>query len=118
MTALKITNGKGIHLAFDNNLTLSVQIGGGNYCDNYNEEIGYEHNKALPRSRTAEIAVWSPSGDMVKIGTDTVAGYVPIDTVLRLIPILQALPSNITDREISETMADFNPTDWAMELSA
>lgn len=32
-----ISNNKGFHVTFENGWTVSVQFGGGNYCDNYDE---------------------------------------------------------------------------------
>jgi hypothetical protein len=74
----KITFGKGFHVTFDNGWTVSVQIGGGNYCANYDEPIGgLALNSAyeLPPSATAEIAAWGPDGNWHDFGGDTVAGY-------------------------------------------
>src|SRR5262245_38291883 len=73
-----ISGRKGFHVTFDNGWTVSVQFGGGNYCDNYNEPIGGHHlNPAyeLPLSGTAEIAAWPAEGEWYDFGGDTVAGY-------------------------------------------
>ena len=67
--AFRITQGKGFHITFENGWTVSVQFGGGNYCDNYDMLIGDEYEQAGEEgSNTAECAVWGPDGDMVEYG--------------------------------------------------
>lgn len=62
----KITGKKGFHITFDNGYTVSVQFGPGNYCSNYDMEIGRDEELSGKRgSETAECAVWSRSGDMI-----------------------------------------------------
>ena len=46
---------KGFHMTFENGLTISVQWGAGNYCDNYNS--GDFTCRTDAHSNTAEIAV-------------------------------------------------------------
>jgi hypothetical protein len=85
---ISITGGKGVHFTFDNGWTLSIQIGGGNYSENYDFPIGKEKEGRLPPSSTAEIAYWPPSGEMQRFGGkdgDTVKGYVPFNEVLKWI---------------------------------
>ena len=85
MSELRITDAKGIHFTFDNGCTLSIQIGGGNYSDNYDFPIGKEREGRLPASSTAEIAYWPRSSTMQTFDSeypDTVKGYVPINEVL------------------------------------
>lgn len=95
MSEMRITDGKGVHFTFDNGITLSIQIGSGNYSENYNEPFMIEVPRGyqLPASKTAEIAVWADGGDMIDIGGDTVRGYVPVTDVLRFAEFLRALPN-------------------------
>lgn len=51
----KITDGKGFHLTFANGLTLSVQFGRGNYCQNRN----ITSDEQFLSSKDAEIAIWN-----------------------------------------------------------
>jgi hypothetical protein len=91
MGSLLITQGKGFHLAFENGVVLSVQIGGGNYCDNYDELVG-RNPSHLPASTTAEFAVWQSGRGMLEMPDgNTVAGYVPIEKVVKVIAKLSAL---------------------------
>ena len=62
----KITSKKGFHITFENNYTVSIQFGPGNYCDNYDREIG-EEEEASGRdgSTTAECAVWQGEGKLI-----------------------------------------------------
>lgn len=95
MTSMRITDGKGVHFTFDNGLTISIQIGGGNYSENYNEPIGarFDRGYVLPESSTAEIAVWGSDGNMLNIDGDIVKGYVPVGRVLDFVQYLRSLPS-------------------------
>jgi hypothetical protein len=88
MASIKITDGKGVQILFDNGYCISIQIGPGNYCDNYNMDAVAFYTVTRPRlpaSRTAEIAVLDKNGNMTSFGEDTVRGYVPINEVLDLI---------------------------------
>ena len=94
---LRITDGKGIHVEMGNGIVLSVQIGPGNYCDNYDEPFSARRDPKyrLPESRTAEIAVWfKGDGDMLDLPSgNTVAGRVDIGKIFDVIPQLSALES-------------------------
>ena len=94
---LRITDGKGTHVEMGNGIVLSVQIGPGNYCDNYDEPFSAQRDPKyrLPASRTAEIAVWfKGDGELMDLPSgDTVAGRVDIGKILKIIPKLDALES-------------------------
>lgn len=112
MAQMRITDGKGVHFTFANGITISIQIGGGNYGDNYNEPIGrfsQPDRYVLPPSSRAEIAIWGADGDMADIAGDMVRGYVPIEDVLRFVEFLRSLPSDLTKSEIELAVAPF---DW------
>ena len=102
-TQLRLTSGRGFHLNFPNGVTLSVQIGAGNYGDNYNHP--FDDKGPLPPSGRAEIAIWPTSGEMVTIDRDSVAGYVPIENVLSMVPMLSALPNGATATQIEDCVA-------------
>lgn len=83
-----------MHLVFDNGITLSIQIGHGNYCSNRNLSESADSN---PMSHDAEIAIWNANDQWLKIGdNDDVRGWVSIDAALTLATILKALPEDIT----------------------
>ena len=75
---------KGFQMTFPNGLTVSVQWGAGNYCDNhFPKDMDFTFSKDAV-SNTAEIAVISPEGEFIDpqtfyedaIDTDgMVAGY-------------------------------------------
>ena len=54
----RIMSNKGFHITFPNGITLSTQIGGGNYCDNYDFPIGKESQERGMESTTCELAIW------------------------------------------------------------
>ena len=62
MRGFKITRNKGFHITFDNDVTVSVQFGAGNYCQHHNEEIKSEIPKKDIESVDAEVAIWKKSG--------------------------------------------------------
>ena len=57
MGKFKSTDRKGFHMTFENGLTVSVQWGGGNYCEN-RDNMDFSCTKDM-ESKNAEIAVWS-----------------------------------------------------------
>lgn len=110
MAQMKITDGKGVHFTFENGLTISIQIGRSNYCDNYDwphYEVSREN--PLPPSSKAEIAVWSTEGEMIDIVDDCVKGYVPVEDVLRFTEFLRSLPSDLVKAEVELAV---RPFDW------
>lgn len=87
MTGFRITSQKGFHVTFENNWTVSVQFGPGNYCDNYDRKIGRdEKNCGETGSTTAETAVWGSDGSMIDRGDgDTVQARQTPAQVLELL---------------------------------
>ena len=88
----KITRKHGFHITFENGYTVSVQFGPGNYCDNYDMEIGREDEKAGERgSSNAECAVWKKNGKNGELlacplfGDDTVSNRSTPTEVLALL---------------------------------
>lgn len=81
-----ITGKKGFHITFANGWTVSVQFGPGNYCQNYDREIGREDEEsAREGSESAEVATWGPDGAMLNLGDDTVRGWQSPAAVLVLL---------------------------------
>jgi len=72
---LTIIEGKGFTLKFDNNLTISVQFGTGNYCSEKNNPI----RQHLHQSKNAEIAIWDELDKWFSFGQDSVQGYTSAD---------------------------------------
>jgi len=82
----KITNKHGFHITFENGYAVSVQFGPGNYCDNYDMEIGLDDEKAGRGSSNAECAVWAKDGTRCLIdGTVTVSNRSTPAEVLALL---------------------------------
>lgn len=59
----RITWHKGFHVEFPNGVTVSVQFGGGNYCDNYDMDIGNEKKINMLESSDAEVAAFISKTD-------------------------------------------------------
>ncbi len=85
---LKITDGKGFHLAFENGLTISVQFGYGNYCANKHKSpkenrctsaeiaifptknikgVDWLTNKFLPKSRGMDVVGWVKPDELASL---------------------------------------------------
>ena len=88
---IRINNAKGFHLTFDNGLTISVQIGHGNYCDNYNLISDFYNLRVSQcdiQSKNAEVAIWDETGKWLTsnfIGDDDVIGYLDVNQIVDLI---------------------------------
>lgn len=84
-----ITSGKGFHVTFENGWTVSVQFGGGNYCENHYDPIGREAEEWEKSGKrgcpNAEVAAWGPDGVMIDLGSDTVRGWQTPAAVLALL---------------------------------
>ena len=83
----KITGKKGFHITFENGFTVSVQFGPGNYCDNYDMEIGRDDERAGAKgSYNAECAVWGSDGVMIdRWDGNTVSNRSTAEEVLSLL---------------------------------
>lgn len=79
-----ITGGKGFHITFSNDWTISVQFGPGNYCEHYNRQIGDDVDCGKEGSLTAEVAVINPAGNLVDLDGDSVLAHQSPDEVLLL----------------------------------
>jgi hypothetical protein len=83
----RITSKKGFHITFENGYTVSVQFGPGNYCDNYDRNIGIDEERCgKDGSTNAECAVWANDGELIKYPSwnDTVSNRSTPDEVLSL----------------------------------
>ncbi len=83
-----ITDSKGFHIEFENGLSVSVQFGRGNYCDNRTAEP--DELKGDIKSETAEIAVFNANGNwmtkqFLPKNNGDVMGYLSADNVADLI---------------------------------
>jgi len=92
-TSFAICDRKGFHITFENGCTVSVQFGGGNYCDNYDRPIG--RGDEVPPSRDAEMAGWRPNGDWITMPDwdDDVSGRNSPAAVLAYMNHVAALPA-------------------------
>lgn len=74
----------GFQLTFDNGLTISVQIGYGNYCESRTITRFDYKNRDMDNpdsSSNAEIAIWDNVGNWFNFGDETVKGWVPTEEV-------------------------------------
>lgn len=85
----KITENKGFHMTFENGVTISVQFGFGNYCENKLDYkiMDYLIN-CIPKnveSVDAEIMIWDGNDKVItdKIFDDDVQGYLSPNDVLK-----------------------------------
>ena len=93
MSGFRICDNKGFHVTFANGWTVSVQFGGGNYCDNYDFPIGKERDRRVMESSNAEVAHWGPDHELRPFEEgDTVKGYCTPEMVLELLQQCAAMP--------------------------
>ena len=82
----KITHGKGFHMTFENGVTVSVQFGAGNYCDNHDADFPLDIPKSTVSSN-AEIAIWDKSNKWITTEFmdkgDDVLGWLTPEEVLK-----------------------------------
>lgn len=76
---LKSTVNKGFSLTFENNLTISVQFGTGNYCERRSFHAPYKsemlNGQDIIESQDAEIAIWDEYNNWFDFGSDQVKGW-------------------------------------------
>lgn len=115
-TGFASTMRKGFHMTFNNGLTVSVQWGAGNYCDNhFPEDMDFSFSKDA-KSSTAEIAVfnggiWLNPCDFAnhEIGGDgMVSGYLSPEDVADIL----FNTANMTEDKIEEITAEAKNWDW------
>lgn len=94
----RVNGGKGFSVTFANGVTLSTQIGAGNYCDNYDGQIGGDIPRRM-ESHCAELAVWDANGKWITRrmmaelpaeltedrGGDDVVGYASVELWLAVV---------------------------------
>ena len=110
MPGFAVTGGKGFHMTFKNNWTVSVQFGPRNYCENQDYTRVKDYEKLMREvgamgSHDAECAVWYKGGELVPLYDDTeaVRGYMNTAEVLDLMNAV----SNLPDKSCS-SVYDYN----------
>ena len=94
----RTTGNTGFHIVFDNGIKLSTQFAGGNYCENYDMEIG---RKGDHESKNAEIAIFDMRGNFITKDVltdlygashcDDVVGHVELFTWIEIVNYLYNL---------------------------
>jgi hypothetical protein len=85
---IRVTKNRGFQLTFENELTISVQIGSMNYCSRKDRDFDFEAEmkEQLVESIDAEIAIWDNSHNWYKFpNDDEVKGWVGVDEIGRWI---------------------------------
>jgi hypothetical protein len=90
-----ITSGRGFHMTFPNGMTVSVQFGPLNYCQNREEPFASEQEAGANGCEEAEVAVIRRDGTMLRLSEhDTVRGWVNPTGVLEIMKIAAELTPN------------------------
>lgn len=80
-----VMGNKGLHFKVGGYI-FSIQIGGANYCDNYDKRPGYERDEYSVESNNAEVTVWDKDGEWATReffeAEDDVKGYVGPEEIL------------------------------------
>jgi hypothetical protein len=95
----KITEGKGFQMIFENGLTISVQMGVGNYCSRknimgYMEEMNKRCGETIIECNNAEIAIWDKDENWItekftEKGDGQVAGWLTVEEVFEIMKKVQ-----------------------------
>lgn len=107
----KITSSKGFHVTFENKLTVSVQWGYGNYCDNFvgltknvYKDLGREKDVEELSSPDAEIAIWDENGiwatDIFADTDGMVLGYLTAEEVFEIIEKVRAHKTEVSFNKV------------------
>ena len=111
MGKFKSTGRNGFHITFENGLTVSVQWGGGNYCENH-YNIDFSRTKDM-ESKNAEVAVWSNEcglnannflSDEDANWCDDVVGWLTPEQVVDLLVRVKNYPA--------DKIGELKPTIW------
>ena len=104
------TQNKGFRMTFDNKFTISVQWGTINYCEKKNlmAEHKDEIKEPICESKSAEIAVFDPEGNIVPLEEyDQVKGWLTPDEVAKVITIVaEAINAKEFEGEIQRKIKD------------
>lgn len=89
----KITDSKGFQMTFLNGVTLSVQFGPANYCENKNnEDFDAPRKTSRWQSKNAEVAILLPNGNFYQIQEmDQVEGWQTVEDVCKWIEVAKNL---------------------------
>jgi hypothetical protein len=95
----KIIDGRGFTMTFANGYEISVQFGPGCYCQHRYAPINAHHRTDFADRvwdcEDAEIAVIRPDGSFLRLGFDTVRGWVKSDEVAAIIAALASDPESL-----------------------
>jgi len=88
-----ITGHKGFQMTFENGVTLSVQFGPGNYCENRNvDDFKAPQKSHRWDSKDAEVAILMPDGEFYQIQEhDNVEGWQTVEDVCKWIELARSL---------------------------
>ena len=88
----RITDCKGFHITFKSGVTVSIQFGGGNYCQNHDKLNLISHAGEVEdgiRSLDAEVAIWNNDGVWItkefRDDGDDVIGYQTPEEILEIL---------------------------------
>jgi hypothetical protein len=88
-----ICEGKGFQMTFENGVTLSVQFGPANYCENYGvNDFQAPRKTDRWKSKDAEVAILLPDGEFYQIQEhDQVTGRQTVEDVCKWIELARNL---------------------------
>ena len=89
----QICDGKGFQMTFENGVTLSVQFGPGNYCENRStDDFSAPRKTGCWKSKDAEVAILLHDGEFYQIQEyDQVEGWQTVEDVCKWIEIARNL---------------------------
>ena len=95
------TQNQGFRMKFENNFSISVQWGSGNYCSNRDKKRNEMDNR-FTESNSAEVAIFF-NNIMLPVTHNEVIGWVTTDDVARIIAMVSSASNkNELVREIEQ----------------
>ena len=87
---------RGFQLTFGNGWTVSVMFGPGTYSSNRAApRSNWRTDSHEYKSQTADVSIWDPKGETIKLSAELSHGWSSSDMVAKLIGFTQSLPETV-----------------------
>jgi hypothetical protein len=83
---IRTTHNRGVQFTFRNGLTISIQFGAGNLCENRFQKTT---NSGMHTSDDAEVCIWDKENNLLRFGENYVRGWCSSDEIAQLINAVQ-----------------------------
>lgn len=113
---------KGFHITFSNGVTISVQWGSSNYCNNRSLDVIDTLNQDPKECKNAEIMIWKSTGDLKPNfdwwdSRDNVRGYCTPEQVLEAMNWAASLPIGFTLESVKRLIEEIEEASDNSEMA-